>query len=106
MTNLQALIGEVEPYTVSPYAYSKRLIDRGIDEQAQYVSDSKMEIAKCAISILVSLLPLSSDGTGKSSQSYNREGLEERIGQLCAENGLDADEFLSVPIVEIYPDFD
>lgn len=102
MTNLEALMADVEPYTVSPFAYSKRLIDSGIDESAQYVSDSKVEIAKCAISILVAMLPLSSDSTGRASQGYSKEGLEERIKALCAENGLDANEYVEMPTVVVY----
>lgn len=103
MTNLEALIGEVEPYTVSQYAYRKRLLDAGLEEQGTYSSDSKRDIARCAVSILVSLLPLTGDKTGKTSQQYSREGLEDRIRQLCDENGLDLPEGLAVPTVEIHP---
>lgn len=99
MTNLEALIAEVEPYTVSPLAYSKKLADSEISESATYTPALKRKIAICAIQILVSLLPLSSDGTGRSSQSYNREGLEKRIAALCDENGIDGSEYLPTVIV-------
>ncbi|MBQ7143214.1 MAG: hypothetical protein IJR84_09205 [Bacteroidaceae bacterium] len=102
MTNLEALIAEVEPYTVSPFTYSKKLADGGINESADYTSENKREIAKCAISILIALLPLSSDSTGRASQSYNREGLEDRIKALCAENDLDAGEYIEEPTVIVY----
>lgn len=36
MTNLEALIGEVEPYTASPFTYSKKLADNGIMEAGTY----------------------------------------------------------------------
>ena len=102
MTNLEALIAEVEPYTVSPLTYSKKLADRNIAEAVNYTLENKVEIAKCAISILVALLPLASDSTGKASQSYSRDGLEDRIKALCDENGLDVDEYLEVPTVVVY----
>ena len=102
MTNLEALISEVEPYTVSPFTYSKKLIDNSIEETATYVSENKAKIAKCAISILVALLPLSSDSTGRASQSYNKEGLEDRIKALCDENGFDASEYIELPTVTVY----
>lgn len=102
MTNLEALIAEVEPYTVSPLAYSKRLSDSEIDGQSTYTSANKKEIAKCAISILVALLPLSSDSAGHSSQSYNKDGLISRIKDLCSENGLDASKYIEVPTVVVY----
>ena len=103
MTNLEALIGEVEPYTVSQYAYSKRLLDAGLSESGAYSAGNKRDIARCAVSILVSLLPLTGGRTGKTSQQYSREGLEDRIQQLCEENGLDLPEGLAVPTVEIHP---
>ena len=102
MTNLEALIAEVEPYTVSPLTYSKKLADHSIPETANYTSENKVEIAKCAISILVALLPLSSDGTGRASQSYNKDGLKERIKALCAENGLETSDFIEEPTVIVY----
>lgn len=104
MTNLEALIGEVEPYTASPFTYSKKLADNGITEAGTYSPENKKSIAKCAISILVAMLPLSSDNTGKASQSYNREGLEKRIRAICAENGLKPEEYLEEPTVIVYHD--
>ena len=102
MTNLEALIADVEPYTVSPLTYSKKLVDHHIDETANYTPENKVKIAKCAISILVALLPLASDSTGRASQSYNKEGLEDRIKVLCDENGLDAGDYIEVPTVVVY----
>lgn len=102
MTNLEALMAEVEPYTVSPSTYSKKLVDCSISESATYTAEQKRPIARCAISILQMLLSLSSDSTGRSSQSYNREGLEERIKALCKENDLDEADFIEVPTVLVY----
>lgn len=102
MTNLEALIGEVEPYTVSPLTYSKKLADKQIEENGTYSPETKKSIALCALSILVALLPLSSDNTGKSSQSYNREGLEKRIRAICVENEIDPAEYLEEPMVVVY----
>lgn len=102
MTNFEALIGELEPYTASPLTCSKKLADNSISEDATYTTENKVAIAKCAIAILVAMLPLSSDSTGRASQSYNKEGLEDRIKALCAENGLDASEYIELPTVVVY----
>ena len=103
MTNLEALLGEVEPYTVSQYTSAKKLMDAGLEVSGTYTSEAKQTIAQCAVSVLVAMLPLSSDRTGKSSQSYSREGLEDRIKALCDENDLPLPDCLSVPYVEICP---
>lgn len=103
MTNLEALIGEVEPYTASQYTTNKKLQDASLEPGGTYSAANKQTIAKCAVSILVAMLPLASDRTGKSSQTYSREGLEDRIKDLCNENGLPLPDCLSVPYVEICP---
>ena len=103
MTNLEALIGEVEPYTVSQYASNKKLMDASLEPGGTYSAANKRTVAQCAVSVLVAMLPLTSDRTGKSSQTYSREGLEDRIKELCNENDLPLPEGLSVPYVAIVP---
>lgn len=102
MTNLDALIAELEPYTASPLAYSKRLADHGIIETEIYSVANKSKIALAALDLLVAMLPLTSDSTGSASQGYSREGLEERIKRLCRDNALDETEFIKEPQVFVY----
>lgn len=103
MTNLEALIGEVEPYTASPFTYSKKLLDFELAESGTYSAANKRKIAQCAVSVLMNMLPLSSDHTGKSSQTYDKKGLEERIAALCEENDIELPDGLAVPTVEVCP---
>lgn len=102
MTNLDALKAEVEPYSLSDDGYIKRLIDAELSEKADYVAANKLTIAKCAISILVSFLSLASEHLGPTSQSYDRKGLEQKLQALCAENGLDYEDYVSEPTVKVY----
>jgi len=98
LTNLDALIAELEPYTVSGAALRKALQDAGIeDEGATYDGTQKRGIAVAAIHCLRKLTVLSSDSLGKSSQGYNVDNLKARIKALCKENGLDVSEFDEVP---------
>jgi len=103
MTNLEALIGEVEPYAVSQFTCEKKLMDAGLQSSATYSTANKSTIAQCAVDVLVGMLPLTSDRTGKSSRSYSREGLEDKIADLCNQNGLDLPDGVSVPTVTICP---
>jgi hypothetical protein len=100
-TKLDALIGELDPYTPSQAALKKSLIDAGItgfDEE--YTIADKKAVAKAAITVLRRMIVLSSDSMGKSSQGYKTEDLEKRIKDLAKENGLDVEDFVEVPSVE------
>ncbi len=101
ITKLDALIGELDPYTPSPASLKKSLIDAGVtgfDEN--YTEADKKSIAKAAISVLKRLIVLSSDSMGKSSQGYNVDELKRRIKAIAKDNGLDAEDFVEVPTVE------
>ena len=102
LSKLNALIGELEPYTPSGAALRKALADAGVsDPDANYVaSEDKRTIAIATIAVLKKLIVLSSDSLGKSSQGYNVDKLEKRIKALCAENGIDVSEALEVPSIE------
>lgn len=98
---LDALIGELEPYTPSGAALRKALLDAGFaDVNAPYTAEDKRNVAKAAVSVLKKLIVLSSDSLGKSSQGYNVEKLEKRLRALCQENDLELDDSLGVPTVE------
>ncbi|MDH6308036.1 hypothetical protein M2451_002555 [Dysgonomonas sp. PFB1-18] len=101
LTKYEALLGELEPYTPSALTLKKALADTGIsDLNDEYVANSdKRSIALAAISVLKKMIVLTSDSLGKSSQGYSVAQLEKRIKDLCAENGLDASEFVEVPSI-------
>ncbi len=101
LTKLDALIGDLDPYTPSPASLKKSLIDAGITGfDQEYTTADKKAVAKAAIAVLKRMIVLSSDSLGKSSQGYNVDELRKRIKQLAKENGLDAEEFVEVPTVE------
>lgn len=102
ITKYDALIAELEPYTSSPAALQKSLVDAGVqDPGGEYVAENdKRGVAKAAISVLRKLIVLSSDSLGKSSQGYNVDMLEKRIRHLAKENGLDVSDVCEVPTVE------
>lgn len=91
-------MAEIEPYTAAVVVCKKALLDAGCEDgvDATYSTDCKKTVAKAAINILKKMLVLSSDSQGKSSQSFNIEGLKKRIKDLCAENGFEADEVLEL----------
>ena len=102
ITVLEALMSELEPYTAAQVVCKKALIDAGLADFANdtpYTPDCKRVVTLAAINVLKKFLPLSSDSVGKSSQSYNIEGLKRRIKGMCAEVGIDADEILELPSI-------
>ena len=101
LTKLNALLGEIEPYTPSGATLRKALMDAGVeDADAPYSKADKRTIAIAAVAVLKKLIVLSSDSLGKSSQGYNVDKLEKRIKALCEENDLPVDDSLGVPTVE------
>lgn len=95
-------MAELEPYTAAQVTCKKALVDAGLEDFANdtpYTKDCKKYVAKAAVNILKKMLVLSSDSQGKSSQSFNIEGLKRRIKDLCAEAGLEADEILEIPTI-------
>lgn len=98
LTKYEALLGELEPYTPSTPTIKKAMADAGIEDPAEeYATEKdKRSIALAAINVLKKLIVLTSDSLGKSSQGYSVEKLEKRIKDLCAENDLDASEFVEI----------
>nr|UWI25157.1 MAG: hypothetical protein [Bacteriophage sp.] len=101
LTKYDALIGELEPYTVSPTTLKKALADASIgDFNTEYNADTdRKPIAIAAIKVLKKLVVLTSDSMGKSSQGYNVEELKNRIKAICSENGLEVSDFVEVPSI-------
>ncbi len=100
-TKYDALIGELEPYTPSQLTVKKALADAQIlNPDTDYNPQTdRLQIAKAAINVLKKMIVLASDSLGKSSQSYSVEMLEQRIKDLCRENGLDVSDFVEVPSI-------
>jgi hypothetical protein len=99
LTIHDALIGELEPYAPSSITIQKAIYDAGLKDMVddEYVPEEhKRPVAKAAINVLKKMIVLSSDSLGKSSQGYSVEGLEQRIKDLCIENGLDLSDFVEV----------
>ena len=101
LTKYDALIGELEPYTVSPITLKKALADANVgDLDAEYNAETdRKPIAIAAIRVLKKMVVLTSDSMGKSSQGYSVDELKKRIKAICSENGLDASEFVEVPSI-------
>lgn len=101
LTKYDALLGELEPYTPSRLSLLKALADANVtDYESEYdATNDKRNIAIAAIMVLKRMIVLTSDSLSKSSQGYNVDKLEERIKDLCDENGLDASEFVKVPTI-------
>lgn len=96
LTKHDALLAELEPYTPSPSAINKALLDAGVnDSSEEYSATDKRAIAVAAVMVLRKLTVLASDSLGKSSQSYSVEKLEERIRAICKENGMEAENFVN-----------
>lgn len=100
LTIYDALLGELEPYSPSSLTIRKALSDNGVNGDSVYdPGQYKRVVALSAIQILKKLKVLSSDSLGKSSQSYNVEAIDERIVDICCENGLEASEFVKAPSI-------
>lgn len=99
LSKLDALIAELEPYTVSGSALRKALVDAGVTSETENYNPAsdRRTIAIAAIHCLRKLVVLSSDSLGKSSQGYDTDQLKNRIKALSRENGLDASDFDEVP---------
>lgn len=101
LTKYDALLGELEPYTPSPLTLKKALIDANVaDYESEYVAkEDGRKVAVAAISVLKRLIVLSSDSLGKSSQSYNVEGLKKRINDICHSYNLESSYGVEVPTI-------
>jgi hypothetical protein len=91
MTNLEAILAEVEPYTPSRLTIEKALKDSGLKMEDEY-EDERL-IALATVKALSKMVVLSAESEGKFSQSYN-EKLEKRILGICEQHDLDASEFV------------
>lgn len=98
LTKYEALLGELDPYVPGRTTLQKALLDAKVsDLDSEYDPENdKVGIAIAAIKVLKKMIVLTNDSLGKSSQGYSVEKLEDRIKDLCRENGLDVSEFVKV----------
>lgn len=94
VTLIDALMCELDPYTVSPKVCVKALMDVGVSDVSMSYSpdEDKVKVAKAAILCLKKLVVLSSDSLGKSSQGYSTAELKNRIKSLCKQCGEDYED--------------
>ncbi|MDP3453013.1 MAG: hypothetical protein Q8R90_08670 [Bacteroidales bacterium] len=93
MNNLEALMAECEPFTISKRTIEKALTDNGLVPDSEY--SSKSAIAKTAVEVLSRFLSLRSESEGSFSQGFDKEGLKARIKALAEIAGIDASSYIS-----------
>lgn len=98
MTNREAVIAEIEPFTIHPRSIDKSIIDASkkigekIDPSAEY--DGSTGIAVASILVLGKLKVLASESEAGISKGYSVENIAKRIKELAKINGLCAEYFL------------
>lgn len=101
MTNREAVIGEIEPYSLSDESVEKAFIDAvgrfnsglGIDDD--YMFDSKKTCNFAAMLCLNRLRTLTAENIGGISNSYDRKDLDKRIKAIARDAGISADLVLA-----------
>lgn len=97
MTIREAIIGEIEPYSLSDESIEKSFIDATSkfpvfgDIDCEYTSEMMQITAYSAMLCLNRLRVLSSENIGGISQSFNVEKLEKRIRAIANEAGISAE---------------
>lgn len=101
MTNREAIIGEIEPYSLSDESIEKSFIDAASrftvfgDIDCEYTAEMRQVVAYTAMLCLNRLRVLSSENIGGISQSFNVDKLEKRIKGIANEAGLSPDLVLA-----------
>lgn len=101
MTNREAIIGEIEPYSLSDDSVDKAFIDAAGrlksfgDVDSEYDYSMKQVVALASMLCLNRLRVLSSENIGGISQNFNVSKLEKRIAAIANEAGLSADLILA-----------
>lgn len=101
MTYLEAISGEIEPYSLSDESIEKAFIDAcgrfavfG-DVEEEYDYSMKQPVALASMLCLNRLRVLESENVGGISQSFNVAKLEKRIRAIANEAGLSANLVLA-----------
>ena len=98
MTNIDALTAELHPFTVDGIVIEKSLLDNGLTGMDTYSAILTGVIATCAVKILTDLLSLASESEGGFSQSYDKNGLEQKINSIVKNNGLNSGLFVGATV--------
>lgn len=101
MTNLEAIAGEIEPYSLGDDSIQKSFIDAcgrfgtsaSIEDVYEY--SMKQTIGFASMLCLNRLRVLSSENVGGISQNYDVAKLEKRIRAIAKDSGLSADLVLA-----------
>lgn len=100
MTNREAIIGEIEPYSLSDESIEKSYLDAMEkypalgDIDCEYDSSMRKIVAYASMLCLNRLRVLSSENIGGISQSFNVEKIERRIKNIANEAGIPSDLLL------------
>lgn len=89
MTNLEAVKGEIAPFTADKLQIEKALTDNNLLGTTTYSITNSKAIAKVSIIVLTSFLALASESEGNFSQSYDKAGLLSKIAALAESSGLE-----------------
>lgn len=94
MTNYEALIGSVSPFSPDRFQVEKAMADYTppIDMLGVYSSVNKQAIAEIAVGILIDMLVISKESGGEFSMDYSREGVITKIKKIANENGITLDD--------------
>lgn len=101
MTNREAIIGEIEPYSLSDESIEKSFIDAASkfsvfgDIDCEYTSEMMQVVAYTSMLCLNRLRVLASENIGGISQSFNVNKLEKRIKAIANEAGLSSEMVLA-----------
>lgn len=94
MTNREAIIGEIEPYSLSDESIEKAFIDAAGrfssfgDIDSEYEYSMKQVVSLASMLCLNRLRVLASENVGGISQTFNVSKLEKRIAAIANEAGL------------------
>lgn len=100
MTNREAIIAEIEPFSLSDEGIEKAFIDAQVrfpafgDVDCEYDVEMRKVVAYASMLCLNRLRVLSSENIGGISQSFNVEKIERRIKNIADEAGISPDLLL------------
>ena len=99
MTNLEALLAEVDPFSPNRNTAIRALDKVGLTYTDATTDEDETDIATAAVDILSKMLVLTSESEGGLSQGYSADAIRARIRQLCDQYDLDASSYISQPSV-------
>lgn len=98
MTNLEAIIEDLQPYPVRQSLVVRQCEKQGLTANADV--DDEDKVAKCVVEILSQMVILNNVGEGGVSISFNKEAVNSLIKRKCAEILLDSSLYIQEARVE------